>query len=151
MKLEALANGDSTNIKTHKHYSQRSRLYPYQIRQTSSAYVIEPLAILQSAFCELTDGMSVNYIAAKFHHTVADIVVQLCGRLKLDTGIKTVCLAGGVFQNMYLLQEIVSRLKESHFQVFIPQQLPTNDGGLSLGQAVSALSCLGLIDRPGFD
>jgi len=49
-----------------------------------------------------------------------------------------VCLSGGSFQNMRLLEETVAILQRSGFEVFFPSEVPANDGGLSLGQAVIA-------------
>ncbi|MBI4532959.1 MAG: carbamoyltransferase HypF, partial [Candidatus Melainabacteria bacterium] len=144
MQLEALATDDK--FQTNMHYPKRANLYPYQLTSIGCAYVIEPRPILESAFCDLQNGVSTNSIAARFHHTIVDIVLEVCRTLRLDTGIETVCLSGGVFQNTYLLQQAVACLQKNHFQVFIPQKLPTNDGGLSLGQAVSALANLNLIE-----
>jgi hydrogenase maturation protein HypF len=49
-----------------------------------------------------------------------------------------VALSGGVFQNVLLLETILMSLKESGFEVFRHSLVPTNDGGISLGQAVTA-------------
>jgi hydrogenase maturation protein HypF len=47
-----------------------------------------------------------------------------------------VILSGGVFQNLNLLHQVKSGLEILSFKVYVHEQVPTNDGGLSLGQAL---------------
>jgi hydrogenase maturation protein HypF len=79
-----------------------------------------------------------GWIAAAFHNTVAAIVVELCRRMRDAERMDRVCLSGGTFQNLYLLQRAVAGLRSSGFQVFLHAKVPPNDGGISLGQAVIA-------------
>jgi hydrogenase maturation protein HypF len=53
-------------------------------------------------------------------------------------GLNAVALSGGVFQNMLLLRQVVSRLEAREFRVLVHSRVPCNDGGISLGQAVVA-------------
>jgi hydrogenase maturation protein HypF len=80
------------------------------------------------------DGVSVAVRAARFHNTVADAVGETCGRIRRDTGLRRVCLSGGVFQNVLLLTRVMRELRE--FDVFLHAAVPANDGGIALGQAV---------------
>lgn len=77
-------------------------------------------------------------IAARFHRTVADMVVDACQRIRQSDGLNRVCLSGGCFQNLRLLKQAVKQLRESAFEVFVHHRVPANDGGLSLGQVVIA-------------
>jgi hydrogenase maturation protein HypF len=77
-------------------------------------------------------------IAAAFHNTIASIIVEVCVRLRAAEGIHRVCLSGGTFQNVYLVERAVSLLRGGGFEVFLHSKVPPNDGGISLGQAVSA-------------
>jgi hydrogenase maturation protein HypF len=52
--------------------------------------------------------------------------------------LNRVCLSGGVFQNVYLLERVVADLRRGGFEVFLHAAIPPNDGGISLGQAVIA-------------
>ena len=61
-----------------------------------------------------------------------------------NTGLKRVALSGGVFQNMLLLKKSVDILEREGFEVFIHRRVPTNDGGISLGQAAAAAELLNL-------
>ena len=62
----------------------------------------------------------------------------MCRLIANEHGIKQVALSGGVFQNRLLLRKTVNLLETSGFQVFAHKQVPCNDGGISLGQAVIA-------------
>jgi hydrogenase maturation protein HypF len=63
---------------------------------------------------------------------------EMCQLIANETGITQVALSGGVFQNRLLLRRAVDLLESSGFQVFTHRQVPCNDGGISLGQAVIA-------------
>jgi hydrogenase maturation protein HypF len=69
--------------------------------------------------------------------------VGVCGRLCEQTGLGTVALSGGVFQNQLLTGRVVSGLADSGFRVLVHCRVPCNDGGISLGQAAIA----GAVDR----
>ncbi|MBI5573395.1 MAG: carbamoyltransferase HypF [Elusimicrobia bacterium] len=75
-----------------------------------------------------------NKISVKFHNTLAKIILDVCKKLKKETKINKVALSGGVFQNSVLLEKAVKLLKSAGFEVFINSQVPSNDGGISLGQ-----------------
>jgi hydrogenase maturation protein HypF len=79
-----------------------------------------------------------SLIAARFHATLADVLARVCLRLRGRTGLDAVALSGGVFQNAWLLQAAITRLETDGFQVYTHRQVPTNDGGLALGQAAVA-------------
>jgi len=63
---------------------------------------------------------------------------EMCRLIADETGINQVVLSGGVFQNRLLLRKTIKLLENSGFQVFTHRQVPCNDGGISLGQAVVA-------------
>ncbi len=79
-----------------------------------------------------------GWIAAAFHNTVAAIIVDVADRIRSADGIDRVCLSGGTFQNVYLLKRALAALRGRNFDVFLHAQVPPNDGGISLGQAVIA-------------
>lgn len=79
-------------------------------------------------------------IAARFHNGVAEMVRQVAVLIRQQTNINEVALSGGVWQNITLLQKVTKLLRNSNFTVFIHHQVPSNDGGLALGQAMIA-SC----------
>jgi len=78
-------------------------------------------------------------MAAKFHNGLANAVLDVCQSIHNKHHINRVVLSGGVWQNISLLEMTIQLLKEARFEVFIHHQVPTNDGGLSLGQAAIAI------------
>ena len=87
---------------------------------------------------DLRRGVPSGTIARRFHNTVAGMIAAICQTLRGETGINAVALSGGVFQNMVLLGRTHTLLVEQGFEVFTHHQVPPNDGGVSLGQAVIA-------------
>lgn len=89
---------------------------------------------------DLKNGESAQRISRKFHSTIVLSGVEMCGKIKKMTGIKKVTLSGGVFQNRLILEHFKDQLEERGFSVFSNRFVPPNDGGISLGQGVVALS-----------
>jgi hydrogenase maturation protein HypF len=87
---------------------------------------------------DVRNQVPASMLSLKFHHTVAQIIAEMCKRIKKDTGIIQVALSGGVFQNRLLLRLVTAALKKEGFSVLIHHLVPCNDGGVSLGQAVVA-------------
>ena len=83
---------------------------------------------------ELASGVAVGMISAKFHNALADWILAVAQ----ITGSRDVVLSGGVFQNAYLTRRSRRLLEDRGFNVFTHRQVPANDGGLALGQAVLA-------------
>jgi hydrogenase maturation protein HypF len=81
-------------------------------------------------------------IGQRFHHTLAEIVRTVCEQLREKEGLTTAALSGGCWQNRLLLSTTISRLRETGFSVYVHHQVPANDGGISLGQAVVAAARL---------
>lgn len=124
--------------------------YPYGIIEPADALSKrdQPIQVdtrrLVSAIAEdVRGGQSASRIARRFHTTLVEIIVEICSRLRVETGIDTVVLSGGVFVNAILLSETIPRLEQKGFCVYRHELVPPNDGGLCLGQlAVAAASRL---------
>jgi len=101
---------------------------------------ISPAPVLAAIIHDLRHHVATPVIAARFHNTVADLTSTVLDHLRTSTGIHDVALSGGVWQNITLLKRTVQLLTKNGFHVFTHQKLPSNDGGLSLGQAMVALS-----------
>ena len=106
--------------------------YPYSINETVS---LEPM--FAGMLTEL-DRPDVPGIAAMFHNTLAHIILDVCNRIRRETGLKRVVLSGGVFQNRYLLEKSLYLLSMNNFTVYTNHLVPANDGGVSLGQLLVA-------------
>ena len=84
---------------------------------------------------DLLRGRRVSEISACFHNTLSAAIGEVCSQQR---GPNRICLSGGSFQNLYLLGRTVVELRRRGFAVFLHAQVPANDGGLSLGQAMIA-------------
>jgi hydrogenase maturation protein HypF len=112
--------------------------YPYHIVEDEGIRIVHLRDLLSAVIEDLRQGISKGGISVKFHNTVAQMINEMCHLIVGETGVNQVALSGGVFQNRLLLRKTVSLLEGSGFQVFTHRQVPCNDGGISLGQAVIA-------------
>ena len=116
--------------------------YPFEI-SASDVWEIDMRPAIEHIVRDVVAGTPVAVIAATFHNTVAGIVVEVCTRLRATERLQRVCLSGGTFQNVYLLERAVAGLRTAGFEVFLHAKVPSNDGGISLGQAVIANAQVG--------
>jgi hydrogenase maturation protein HypF len=128
----SLALGTSSAI------SDNQESYPYHITDAQGMRIVQLGALLSAVIKDLRQGVSREQISLKFHNTVAQMIDGMCQLVAHETGIKRVVLSGGVFQNRLLLKKAVKLLENDGLQVFTHRQVPCNDGGISLGQAVIA-------------
>jgi hydrogenase maturation protein HypF len=113
-------------------------LYPFGIEESEGTWSVRLGPLFEALLEELERGQPVEEISLRFHATVAEMVVQGSRHLREATGITTVALSGGVFQNRLLLRLTLPRLQAAGFEVLLHHQVPCNDGCVSLGQAVLA-------------
>jgi hydrogenase maturation protein HypF len=99
---------------------------------------IDAEPILGNIIHDLKAGVPIAVIAARFHNAVAEMVSKVCCLIRERDGLNKVSLSGGVFQNTYLLKRTLSHLRRQGFEPYIHHQVPCNDGGIALGQAVIA-------------
>jgi hydrogenase maturation protein HypF len=107
-------------------------------RSPGEPFQVAGVDLMQAAAADLSAGVAPPVIAARFHHGVAQLIEDACVAVREQRGLGTVALSGGVFQNLLLLTETVARLEAGGFRVLTHAQVPCNDGGISLGQAVVA-------------
>ncbi len=88
--------------------------------------------LIQAVVADKRAGVSIPLIAARFHNALVAWIVEVAG----GSGINQVVLSGGVFQNRYLTERAAAALESRGFTVFTHRQVPPNDGGIALGQAV---------------
>jgi len=112
--------------------------YPYRIVAAEGIRIVHLKDLLSAVIEDLRQGVSKGRISVRFHNTVAQMVNEICHLIADESGVRQVALSGGVFQNRLLLRKTVSLLESSGFRVFTHRQVPCNDGGISLGQAVIA-------------
>ncbi len=100
--------------------------------------VLRLAPLFAGILADLAAGVPVVEIAARFHRTAAEMILGMCLALADETGLRRVALSGGCFQNRLLLELTVPRLRGAGLQVLLHRQVPCNDGGVALGQAVVA-------------
>ncbi|MGA7677650.1 MAG: carbamoyltransferase HypF [Dehalococcoidia bacterium] len=112
--------------------------YPYSITEHDGTNIIQLKELLSAIVKDLYQGVSKATISARFHNTVAQMICEMCQLIARKTAINQVALSGGVSQNRLLLRKVVPLLEAASFSVLTHKQVPCNDGGISLGQAVIA-------------
>ncbi len=108
----------------------------YEIEITDD--IINSLGFIPQILNDLNNGIDKTIIAAKLHNSIASICLDVCSRIRSYLGLGRVALSGGVWQNTTLLKKTSNLLRKEGFQVLIHRQVPTNDGGIALGQLMIA-------------
>lgn len=120
-----------------KPFVSSAEAYPTAVRQDLSCHI--PLKeILEAVVRDVRANKSPGLIGARFHKTIAQIAVDVCRQVRARTGLTETALSGGVWQNQILLNLVRDGLESEGFTVYCHKQVPCNDGGLALGQAVAA-------------
>jgi hydrogenase maturation protein HypF len=94
--------------------------------------------LVRAVVDDVRRGTSPGVVAARFHRGLARATCDICGRLGERTGLSTVALSGGVFQNALFLEATVRGLEAAGLEVLVHHRVPPNDGGISLGQVAVA-------------
>ena len=110
--------------------------------QEGSPVVMDPAPLLRGVIADLDKGEAREVIAARFHSAVARMIAGICKLAHDRTGLSTVALSGGVFQNLLLLGEVIHLLRGAGMKVLWHRVVPANDAGLALGQAAIGLRVL---------
>lgn len=113
-------------------------VYPYGLHREGDEWVAGLGPLFDALLKDLRRGVGRDRIARRFHRAVARLATGLAARIAAETGLGTVALSGGCFQNRLLLREVVGGLRAEGLCVLLHRQVPCNDGGLSLGQAAAA-------------
>ena len=111
--------------------------YGFEVEPGEPA-VLDMRPTLAAVVRDLARGRCRGEISACFHNTLSAAIVAVCSRIQKTDALNRVCLSGGTFQNVYLLERTVIELRRCGFEVFLHATIPANDGGISLGQAVIA-------------
>ncbi len=116
---------------------------PFEIlRDPENSYILDMSSVIRAIVENIFSGKSMEETASAFHATLTAAFTAMSLEMRKTTGINRVALSGGCFQNRILLEGTVSELKKKAFDVYFHSQVPANDGGVSLGQAVIAASII---------
>jgi hydrogenase maturation protein HypF len=123
--------------------------YPFCIETGTRRMDVMPM--IKAIVWDLERRLPIPLIAWRFHDSLAEMLALSSEDIRQQTGLNTIALSGGVFQNRLLLELLVARLEKMAFRVYINQLVPCNDGGISLGQAAIASARLRMEVRPTFE
>ena len=107
--------------------------YPFMVNEAAPR-VVDWTPMLRAILSDLEQGQEAGVISAKFHNTLTEIIVSVARQIDEQR----IVLTGGCFQNRYLIERSAQRLLDSGFRCYWHQRVPPNDGGISLGQVMSA-------------
>jgi len=127
MALEAIAAADVDARYEFELFSPPGEPCRFDLRKTTKQLV-----------SDVQNKVDAGIISAKFHNTIAEILLGFAVVCRAETDLNTVALSGGVFCNRYLTNRLIKLLKKNSFSVLFNQDVPSNDGGLSIGQAAIA-------------
>lgn len=110
--------------------------YPFAVNRPE----VQPRPAFEALRADVLAGVPLPVISARFHNGLAEMVREVCCRIRSESKLNAVVLSGGVWQNQLLLARTLAHLHREGLQVYIHRWAPTNDGGLALGQAAVAIA-----------
>ncbi|MGD8782378.1 MAG: carbamoyltransferase HypF [Ignavibacteria bacterium] len=119
---------------THAYDYQNEEVY--EIKDNEN--IIPVKEIIKSVVKDVLKKESYSNISSRFHNTLVKLLIEKMIQTEKQYGTKKVVLSGGSFQNEVLLSKLENGLNKLGFEVYSHLKVPTNDGGISLGQAVIA-------------
>ncbi len=115
--------------------------YPFKLTD-GEPFEIDYRPMVEALAGDLQGGSAAGEVAARFHNTVAAMLAEAARRAREMTALETAALSGGCLANRYLRRRLAGLLRADGFEVLTHSRIPCNDGGLALGQAVSAAARL---------
>jgi hydrogenase maturation protein HypF len=112
--------------------------YPFELRPDGGGWVIDTRPLFVALVKDLKCSVPVGIVSCRFHEGFVDVLARVAKLIHAKTGIQNICLSGGSFQNVFLLERLKRRLEAEGLNVFTHSEVPCGDGGLSLGQALVA-------------
>lgn len=134
------------------HAEAPMRLESVADTRTTDAYPYiqaEPIGfkpMFAAIISDMNAAVPVSVISARFHNTIVTVIADVVSEISVRSGIHKVVLSGGTFQNKYLLEKTEDLLKQKGFTVYSHEKVPSNDGGLALGQIMIAAKRLAKTD-----
>jgi len=110
-----------------------NQVYPFTLGKTISFELT-----IEQIVKDLQHSVQLPVISAKFHNTIISVICKVVEEIRNKHNLNKVVLSGGTFQNKYLLEKLENILITNDFEIFSHEKIPTNDGGIALGQLVIA-------------
>ncbi len=118
--------------------SKAGIILPFDIPETDNVFCLDFTPMIRKIVDEIMAGRSRAEVAYSFHLTLSVAFCGVAEAIRRRTGLNRVVLSGGCFQNRILTEKTIAGLEKAGFDIFFHDVLPTNDGCISLGQAVCA-------------
>ncbi len=115
-----------------------STAYPFELVAEGNGWTIDTQPMFVALMNDLHNELPAGAISLRFHNGLVETLARLCVLIRERTSLHRVCLSGGTFQNVFLLEHLTHHLETLSFAVFTHSEVPAGDGGLSLGQAMVA-------------
>ncbi|MBN2330127.1 MAG: carbamoyltransferase HypF [Candidatus Omnitrophica bacterium] len=135
MELEFAINDASGDSEDDALKIEQGYLFDIIKPENNDSLIVDWAPMLDALLEDIQSGRSQSYCSIRFHNGLAEVVVSIAKRLKENR----VVLTGGCFQNKYLCERTIQRLREEGFEPFWHRHVPPNDGGISLGQIAAAV------------
>ncbi|MFZ0034197.1 MAG: carbamoyltransferase HypF, partial [Sedimentisphaerales bacterium] len=127
MAIEAIAED---NIEEH---------YGFEfVKKANEPFHLDLRKMIRQVITDIKNKTAGGVISAKFHNTIAAALLEMAKEARAGKKLATVALSGGVFCNQYLTNRLIKLLKKNDFRVLFNRDIPSNDGGISVGQAAIA-------------
>ena len=108
--------------------------YPFALAEGPEPLVLDWEPAIRGILVDLRAGLPAGPISLRFHNTLVEMIVAVARRV----GERRVLLTGGCFQNLYLAERTIERLRAAGFEPYWHQRIPPNDGGIAVGQLLAA-------------
>lgn len=119
--------------------SEESNFYPFAYEQNEAEEIeIDPTPLINLVLSDFLASTPLSSISARFHNSIVEMVKHVAMTMRNLENLNLIALSGGVWQNAYLLDRTVQALRTENFVVLLHNQLPPNDAGVALGQAMVA-------------
>jgi len=118
--------------------SSETDAYPFTIHRQDGRWQIDPSPLFGAIVEDLRRKVRTETISRRFHNGLVETLVRLACMLRQESSINRICLSGGTFNNLLVFEHLTRKLESRGFEVFTHSEVPTGDGGLSLGQALVA-------------
>jgi len=109
------------------------------INRTGEPLQLDLGKMVRELIADIREKKTVGVISAKFHNCLAAGLLEMAKAARESTRLNTVALSGGVFCNRHLTNRLIRQLKQNDFSVLFNREVPSNDGGISVGQAAIAV------------
>jgi hydrogenase maturation protein HypF len=112
--------------------------YAFDLLQKESGWEIGTRSLFESILEDMRNQVRASDMSRRFHNGLAAIFAEAAETIRGSSVLNRVCLSGGCFQNALLFEALHGLLRQKGFEVYYHSEVPTGDGGISLGQAIVA-------------